>query len=522
MQIIGPTNPIVPKKLIAPGGAGSTGAGTTAATDDPFAQTTNAQIAALVNKYVSGLPAAQTPAQITAGAQAQIQPQIGKLTAAITGQQKTADNAITGATQGLTNYLSGIDYTAPYSGAQDRQAAIDSALQSSLNGDSGASAAQLAQNWQSIGEPSASDPAVAALNTQGTGLANAALATGSASLSNLNADQAANEAYGLKQPGIAKTAGIQQLGQAAATAQGNLATGTQSIESELPNILSGLQSASDTAKTNRANLGEQIWETATGQNVTKGTAKAGFDSDVVSATTPQRFSSGGAEFSFDPTTGQITQLTSSSPVTVSPGTTLVDPSTGQPLYTAPPKTTAPKPGAGTAATGGLTSSEWRSLVSSTTSKITAAAKSKSPTQRYVTVTNPDGSKTSKFVAVPGTGNDATPYSEALATAIQQGPQTTAWKTKATQIVNAQYPQGENGRPYTGPSAVTAAKQFVAQGIKRGYTAAQTLKAGEATGVLPPDVLASTVTKAYKNSAGAKLASSLFATPLGSATAAPGN
>lgn len=512
MQIIGPTNPIVPKKLVTPQGPTAP-----ATAPDPFAPTTDAQIAALVNKYVSGLPGAQTPAQITAGAQSQIQPQISALTAAITGQQKTADNAITGATQGLTNYLSGIDYTAPTAGAEDRQAAIDSALQSSLSGDSGASAAQLAQNWQSIGEPTASDPAVAALNTQGTGLANAALANGSASLSNLNADQAANEAYGLKQPGIAKTAGIQQLGQAAATAQGNLATGTQQIESELPNILSGLQSASNTNQSNRGSLAEQIWETATGQNLTKATAEAGLIGDGAAAAAPQKFSSGGAEFSFDPTTGQITQLTSSSPVSVSPGTTLVDPSTGQPLYTAPPKTTVPKPGAGTAATGGLSSSEWRSLVSSTTSKVTAAAKTKAPTQRYVTVTNPDGTKTSKFVAVPGTGNDATPYSEALANAIAQGPATPAWKTKATQIVNAnpEYQEGSNGRPFTGKNAVTAANQFAAQGIKRGYTAAQTLKAGEAAGVFPPDVLASSVQKLYKNSAGAKFATSLFGgSPLG--------
>lgn len=435
MNIVGPTSPLVQKKLLTSGGAGSTG-GTVPGGADPFAQTNNAQIAALVNKYVSGLPQAQTPAQITAGARSQIQPQLSALAAAISGQQKTADNAITGASNGLASYLGGIDYSAPTAGASDRQAAIDNALRSSLSGDSGAAAAQLAQNWQSIGEPAATDPAVAALNTQGTGLANAALATGSASLSNLNAEQANNEAYGLKQPGIAKTAGIQQLGQAAATAQGNLATGTTQIESELPTILSGLQSASSTAATNRSNLAEQIWEAASGQNLTKATAEAGLLGDGAKAAAPQHFSAGGGEYSFDPSSGTVTTLVAppvktktTKTVSVAPGSTVIDPATGQVIYKAPPKKgTTPTPVT-------LSPSQSKGLA----------------TQIKQWHTGQTG--TSKGLPIDDPSSKYT-YTEALTHATAQAPNTPGGKAKAAQLVNAEY-----GTPkQIAVKAVSAAKK----------------------------------------------------------------
>lgn len=498
--------PLLQNVKLTPASGALPGAATGTAAYTPAAQPsflTPQQIQAQVAKYVGQLPASLTPAQIRQQAQAEIAPQISALSKALQSQVAGASRAITGYTGSLADALAGTDFSAPYTQAEGQQAAVDSALAQALSGAGTQGAADLQARLAALNEPNAVNPAAAAVAATGQGNSNTVLGAGSSNLSALIADRAAASSYGQKLPGIARLAGAQDIANVQGNAQQTLGTQTQAIESELPNILSGLRSSSDTNATNRANLGERLTEYLNSANASEQASAAkqqqtayqlyleGQKLGLVAknqsfndwyktqslgvartrANAPKVIGSGtSGYYSFDPATGQVTRIVS--PVT--------------------------KPGAGSAATGGLTSSSWASLVKAATSSVADGLKTKAPGEHYVTPTAANGLKQGEFIPVPGTGTQATPYHEALQTVLAMGPATAAWQKKAIEIVNAQYPMGSNGRPYEG----TAARQFVATQVKnaasRGYDAAEAFQRIKASGLvdLPDAQLQKMVQAAY--------------------------
>lgn len=102
-------------------------------------------------------------------------------------------------------------------------------------------------------------------------------------------------------------------------------------------------------------------------------------------------------------------------------------------------------------TGGMTADTWRTLVSDATKQARSISTSQPARQRFNT-------STGGFEEVPGTAREAAPYQEALRQILALGPSTPRWKAKATQIVNAQYAEGENGRPYSPKKAQAVSAQ----------------------------------------------------------------
>lgn len=106
--------------------------------------------------------------------------------------------------------------------------------------------------------------------------------------------------------------------------------------------------------------------------------------------------------------------------------------------------------------GGLTAASWSSLVKSVGGDIREGLSQARPAGKLYKPkdTNADDEG---FIPDPNKpGVPAIPYADALSNAIAGGPNTPRWKTKATQLVNAAYAPGRNGRPWTAPTAKAAA------------------------------------------------------------------
>lgn len=463
-----------------------------AASADPFAQLTPAQIQQQVGQYTSQLPKPLTDQQISSRAQGEINPILQKITDAINARAQSAGQAISGYTNDLASKLGKTDYAAPYSGAIQQQAGVDAALSQALAGGGLSDAQGLQSRLAQIGEPGVVGAAANAVQGNATGNSNAALAGGSADLSALIASQAAAGAYGVKQPGIARLAGLQDLAGANQTAQQNIKDQSAQVETQLPSILNDLRSQSDTRQSNITSLGADLYKTLTGQNVTKATAQAGLTLDTGKALAPQTFGSASSGYyQYDPATGQIAQVTPGVPKTVpprtvSPGSTLVDPTTGNVIYSAPPK-----PSGGTAATGGLSASGWLSLVASASKQAAALSTTVAARQHY-----PAGG--GDPVNVPGTGKQAAPYNDALNQIFALGPNTKAWATKTRQIVDARYAPGENGRPWGAqavPAAIKTAKTAYTNGMTIADARAKMLAAN-----LPQDAVGKAIQRVYYSGA----------------------
>lgn len=196
------------------------------------------------NAIIAGLPKPETDQQISSQAQGEISPIVAAIVAAITKQTQGATSAISGYSNDAANKLAAINYGQPYQQAEGAQATVDSALASSLAGQGNTDAQSLQQRLAVINDPSV---AAAAANVSGnaTGAANADTAQGTAALTNLIANAAAANSYGQKQPGIERTAGLQDIANVQATANNNIATGTQDAEQQLPSILQSLQQEND-------------------------------------------------------------------------------------------------------------------------------------------------------------------------------------------------------------------------------------------------------------------------------------
>lgn len=249
---------------------------------DPLGQTSPQDIDARVARLTAGYGTPMTDAQITTSAQSQIDPIIAAITKRVNDQASTASGAISANSQALAKALGQIDYGAPYAQAKTEQASVDAALQQSLGGAGGTG---LAQDLSSrLGQ--IDDPAVAAaaggLADRGAAIGTTELAHGSANLGDLIASAAAAKEYGVKQPGIARLAGLQDIAGVNRQAVSDIADQTGQVTAELPQIVSALRAEAQNTRSNRSQAAAQLYEALTGQNITKATAKAGLAGDQAS------------------------------------------------------------------------------------------------------------------------------------------------------------------------------------------------------------------------------------------------
>lgn len=215
-----------------------------------------------------------TSAQIEKKAQSEISPIIAAATNQANQQAATQAQQITGLTQDYANELGQINFASPYQSAEGQQAAVDAALQQSLTGQGANLAGGLADRLKALQGTSggaAVQQAANALSSQGQSSGNTALANGSANLSDLIANQAAESDFGQKLPAIAKLSGLQALGQSAATQQKAIADATLQAESQIPNIVQDLTANQQRALAN-AVAAEQKQQSLEDANHWKGVA----------------------------------------------------------------------------------------------------------------------------------------------------------------------------------------------------------------------------------------------------------
>jgi hypothetical protein len=203
--------------------------------------------AAPVDPYaaiLAGLPKPLTGSQVSHEANAEISPLLAAVTKQIGGQTAAATHAIGGFTADAASKLAGIDFAAPYASGEQGQAAVDAALRDSLAGAGQHGADELAQRLGVINDPTVG---AAAHAPAANGAANGAtqVAQGSASLGNLIANAASAGEFGLKQPGITRLAGLQNIAAAGQQGQAAIAAKAAELEAQLPSIIQNLQARND-------------------------------------------------------------------------------------------------------------------------------------------------------------------------------------------------------------------------------------------------------------------------------------
>jgi cell wall-associated NlpC family hydrolase len=179
-------------------------------------------------------------------AQAELDPLIAAISGAANKKAAAAEAAIKGYTDSYAHQLAGMDAGAPYSGAEQQQAAVDSSLRQALTGGGNDLASQLASRLSAL-QGSSGAGALGqegqALASQGESAGNTRLASGSAALSALLGEHAAASSFSKKLPGLAKLSGLQGLKQAEGNAQQEIGQGTIQAEGQLPSIVQQLRSA---------------------------------------------------------------------------------------------------------------------------------------------------------------------------------------------------------------------------------------------------------------------------------------
>lgn len=186
----------------------------------------------------------QIRSRVRADVMAETDPQIADINRAITRRSRAETDAIGGYTNQLAQALGGYEGRAKsiYGDAQARQAAVDAALSGKLtaSGDTLAEglSARLAQ--AGLGGERAASEATQDVRATGSGAGNALYGVGSAGLSDLISRGAGAQAYAAAQPGIARLAGMQQLGQARARYEGERADQVGKIRSRIPGLIAEL------------------------------------------------------------------------------------------------------------------------------------------------------------------------------------------------------------------------------------------------------------------------------------------
>lgn len=213
----------------------------------PRATPNPALAAAAADPYtgiIAGIPKPLTQAQIMQQAQGQISPLVAAVSGRIGKQTAAETNAIKGFTTDAANKLAAIDWGAPYAQGEQQQASVDSALRQALASGGQADADALSQRLAVINDPTVA-AAAGQLSANGAANGNTQLAQGSAALSNLISNQAADTSYGQKQPGIQRLAGLQQIATAGQQAQASIAQQSEALQAQLPSIIQNLQASND-------------------------------------------------------------------------------------------------------------------------------------------------------------------------------------------------------------------------------------------------------------------------------------
>lgn len=486
----------------------------------------DAQIQAIVGR----MPAPMTPAQIRSQAQGMIDPVVQDITRRVTQQTQGGLQAVGGYANSLASALA---QSAPqgvaraYDPAQASMAAASSAFANRLSGEGGRVADDLAQRLAAINAPAAVDPAVAAVRQQGAASGNALYAHGNASLEHLINSRAAAMGYAEKLPDIARLEGLRQTGLVQRAGATQLAEETGAVLGQLPGIMQGLRGVSEQRAANRANAGLDLREFFANQaNVRQ---KRADDLSAERNRTRQEANELGLERAkaalavilangIDPDTGALT------PAAAAQASRLASMIGGGPIggLTGISGSTAARIRNDTMDDeardrdyrldvkehnrkvkkdrrdaqqdkqgGGLSAASWRTLVSDATKQARDLATSKPARQRYNT-------ELGDFEPVPDTGQSATLYPEALKQIIQLGPDTPRWRDKATRIVNAQYDEGEAGRPYSPKKAKATAAQAarLAYKARKPYQQALSTFLENTRGIIPPDVARAEYARAY--------------------------
>jgi hypothetical protein len=266
---------------------------------DPLAPTPAGDINAIVNRFAGMYGAPMSDARIQSDAKAQLDPIVAAITGSIGDRAKTSTSAIAANSAALAKDLGSIDYAAPYRTAEVDQANVDAALREALASRGGTDlAGDLSKRLSIIDDPAVASTA-SGIGDRGAALGTTELARGSANMGSLIAQAAAGKEYGLKQPGIARESGLQDIAGVNKTAVSEISDKTAQLLQQLPTIVANLRNSSDSRSQARAAAAAQLYETLTGQNITKATAKAGlantnFDNGLAYAST----------FGVDPVTGE--------------------------------------------------------------------------------------------------------------------------------------------------------------------------------------------------------------------------
>lgn len=483
-----------PKTALAPGIF-------TAPSPNQAAAQTAAKTQSSLDQYMSYLKTNMgrvDPAQIEQEAQSYVNASVSPLIKGYQAQATAGNNQIAGLTATYAQQLGNIGNQASqaYTTAEGQQSALDTAEAQALQGNltSGLSAFTNAGIDSSVVSQAASDAASAA---------GAQYVSGSAGLSALFAQGAAQNAYNKTLPGLASLAGLQATGTYDAGLSAAEASAVNDAQAKVPGLIASLTSDALKQQSNTLEAGKDIFnagvtqqnaDTATaraqtsaaaeafkeGQPKTYGNASTGYFALVPDgkggytntqltqpgAKAPKTFGSAASGYySIDPSTGAVTQLTSAAPKktsvklvgSASTGYTEVDPTTGKVV--------------GKIAAGGSFS---QSTLNAAASLVDKASKGTTP--HYY-----------EGKPVKGSGSGAAPYSSVVQQVIASGPSTAAWKAKAAQIVNANpaYAPGLNGRAYQSISqALPSIQQNVTASIANGHTAVDTYKSAVASGAYP--------------------------------------
>lgn len=187
-------------------------------------------------------------AAVSKSIQTILAPVIAEIKQAEAQRAAQGQSAIGGYTNNAANQTAGIDFGAPYTGAEAGQNAINTALLSQLTGAGNGEQDSLAATLNAAGIDPAGTVA-AKIGTDTTGAAGAGLAKGDATLSSMLASGAAAGTYGKSLPAITRLGGLQDT----AKLQGQVSTdeGKQlaSLEAKTPQLVQSELSSLGTQRT---------------------------------------------------------------------------------------------------------------------------------------------------------------------------------------------------------------------------------------------------------------------------------
>lgn len=453
--------------LVKKGAAQNAPAGATA--PDPLEPLTQAEQDAIVRRTVGTMPTVTTPQQQQTQAQGLLDPVVQRITAAINAQAKSGTQAV----QGYTNQLASIfgnagqGVTNAFAPAEAATAAANSALADRVTGIGNQNSDALASRLASINAPDAVDPAVAALRQAAVGAGNASYATGDASLEQMLAQHGNASAYAAKLPDIARLSGVQQVANVQGQAGKDLADQLSPIYAQIPSLVQNIRNADQQAQQDYSSKKVSLIQTLLGENSTRAIARAGFAGTATKASLPDATLSAKLGYLVDSTGAAIPNAKGETQIL--PGFKWNASGTATVKTTTPKTKTAPKVSTALSASNGYLTDTSGSPILRGGSTVPykpyvppKPPKSNKPSASLFKQANSEAdtfyngvpahqrwdSGSQKYVAVPGTGSDYTPYPQALKKLIALSPSDPTWPKVATSILNSRYKEGEGGRPLT--------------------------------------------------------------------------